>query len=105
MWFSVATLMKSAVDGAEAFWEESIFLVEASSDEEAKARARDLALKRENDYKSLSGESIAWRFDSIIQCYEIDEALSSGVEIFSMFLRKSEAQSLKRPFEDNEGGA
>jgi hypothetical protein len=75
-----------------------------SDDEEAALRqAQELATRPEAPYKNRNGDLISWQFVKVDRVYRIaEEELSSGVEVFSRFLRDSEAKSFMIPFEDVE---
>jgi hypothetical protein len=90
----------------EALWEESILLVSADSIEEAQRMAVNLGRNAETTYESASGETIVWKFDCIQSIYAIIVGLDahgrpseSGTEVFSRYMRASEAFSLLRPID------
>lgn len=96
MW-SVALLFErihpqSAKVPDDPLWEESIIVVEASSEEEAQKKAETLAKKDEVSFRAVSGEEVEWKFVGVIDSHEIlDEVVVEGTEVFSRFLRKKPA--------------
>lgn len=81
-------------------WEEQIIAVLARSEEEAYEKALSIALREEHSYFNDAGEQVSWKFQKIervfpMRCGEITE----GTELFSRFLKGSEAESLLRPME------
>ena len=103
MWFCAAVLKVAERNGerkADSLWEEQFFLIESDNEKLAWNEAEKLASRREAPYKNKKGELISWQFVKVDQVYAIpDEKLGSGVEVFSRFLRDSEAKSLMTPFE------
>lgn len=104
MWFCAAVLKVAERDGErrdDSLWEEQFFLVESDDEKLAWKEAEKLATRREAPYKNDQGELISWKFVKVDRVYAIpDERLVSGVEVFSRFLRDSEAKSLMTPFEE-----
>ncbi len=104
MWFCAAILKIAEHDGerrTDSLWEEQFFLVESDDEKLALKEAEKFATRREAPYKNGKGELISWQFVKVDRIYLIpDEKLGSGVEVFSRFLRDSEAKSLMTPFED-----
>jgi len=105
MWYGVNLLFKSVHDQAssnhEPLWEESVFLVEAASDEEARQAGEHLGKSKEHEYISATGDLVKWRFERVESVFGIlDDAISSGTEVFSRFLRESEVESILTPFKD-----
>ncbi len=105
MWFSVSFLyrsMRTPDGGKEPLWLESIRLLDALSEEDAEAQAKQIARSDEHSYEVDSGATVTWTFVSIERVFQIDSRdLTSGTEVFSRFLRSSEAESLLRPFDDD----
>src|ERR1700752_726196 len=102
MFYAVSTLLVGTHSSAshEPLWQECIFLVEADSPEAARERAMPLARQRETRYETAAG-AIEWRFHAVQSVFEIEtELLAHGMEVFSRFLRNSEASSLLEPIED-----
>ena len=102
MWFGVSMLIKGQCDGRreeDLLWEERIVLIHGASEEEAISTAKRIGKQSECDYETPEGEVIHWRFHSIERACQIDnDVMGHGVEVFSRFLRDSEAKSLLRPF-------
>ena len=102
MLFSASIPFRSEVTNrapSESLWEESIVLVSAQSEDDALVRATAIGKQREHSYPIESGEELRWIFDRVERIYTIDaEALESGTELFSRYLRASEVESLLTPF-------
>ena len=103
MWYAVSLFFKglhTPPGKMEPKWEESIRLVEASSEEEARDKAQKIGCSEEVSYKTQDG-SLTWKFERVERIYAIDEAkITDGTEVFSRFLRETEALSLLTPFDD-----
>jgi len=84
----------------EHLWEDRIVLIEASSDGDALAKAKEIGKRGEHDYVSATDDHISWLFVGVERVFEIGDAVSPGGELFSRFLRASEAKSLLTPFGD-----
>ena len=81
-------------------WEESIRLIEANSEDDARVKAQEIGRAEEHSYRTQDG-TVHWKFERIERLYAIDEPhLGNGTEVFSRFLRESEALSLLTPFDD-----
>jgi hypothetical protein len=107
MWFGVSLLLCGETPSrktSDLVWEENIVLVEAASCDEAKLLGANIGKGMEVEYDSASGEHIHWTFRNVTQVYEIQEQmiLRTGAEVFSRFLRNSEAESLTTPFYEDE---
>jgi len=109
MWFAANLFFRGRRSndrsGADDLWEERIVLVAASGETEARAAAEQIAKKEEHEYctDSASGDRLRWTFSKIERVFPIGEVtLSHGTELFSRFLRRSEVESLLRPFDDSE---
>src|SRR2546429_32691 len=105
MWYGVNLLFKSVHNQTpsdnEPLWEESVCLVEAASEEEAHQSGERLGRSKEHEYISATGDLVKWRFEKVESVYGIlDDAISSGTEVFSRFLRESEVASILTPFKD-----
>jgi hypothetical protein len=103
MWYAVNTLYRSEHTPTETqptLWEESIFLIEAGSEEDARSEAERIGRSRTHSYEVESG-LVIWSFQQIERVYAIDrEDLRSGTEVFCRFLRDSEVKSLLTRFDD-----
>ena len=104
MWFAVSVFMKSislAETEDQALWEESIVLVDADDEHRARTFGENFGRDAEHEYETASGDFLRWRFACVERVYPIDtDDLSHGTEIFSRFLRASEAASLLTPFDE-----
>src|SRR6266849_2104231 len=88
MWYSVSILMKSVsseVAGGALLWEETIILVAAKDESDARVK----------------GEKIRWTYDRVFKVFEINRGIiGDGTEVFSRFLRDSEVNSMSNPFDE-----
>jgi|SRR5579872_3695406 len=83
-------------------WEESIRLIDAVSEEDARIKASRIGQTEEHSYQTQDGHHLSWKFERVERVYAIDQAkILDGTELFSRFLRESEALSLLTPFEDD----
>jgi hypothetical protein len=103
MWFAASLLFRSSripQENKPTIWEESVRLVEASSEQEALKTAERLGVAQAQTYE-VEGGIIVWTFERVERVFSVDsDELQSGVEIFSRFLKDSEVQSLLKPFDD-----
>lgn len=104
-WFAVSVFLEGCQTDSplakENLWEERIVLVQAGSSSEACAKAAEWGRRQEHEYESMAGQPIQWRFRLVAKaCEVIAETLTDGTEVFSRFLRKSEADGLQAAFED-----
>jgi hypothetical protein len=87
-WFSVLTLMRGIrennPDSAPLF-DESLMLVKANSEEEAKEKAEKYCLKRyKTEHKKIDGETVSWKFVKIIEVTDrCEKTLYDGIQIYS----------------------
>ena len=106
MWWSASILMKTTSSSAKplsAPFEENIVLIKAPDETAAMREAEKIGRQGEHQYTSVTKDDIVVRFDGILSVYQIlHEELTSGVELFSRFLRTSEGESLRIPFNDEE---
>ena len=106
MWWSASILMKTTSSSAEplsAPFEENIVLIKAPDEAAAMEEAEKIGRQGEHHYTSVTKDDIVVRFDRVLSVYQIlHEELTNGVELFSRFLRQSEAESLQIPFNDEE---
>lgn len=104
MWYAASLLFKgsrSPASDAAPLWQESVRLISADSEDEARAKAQRLGQAERLSYE-VSGGTLTWVFERIERIYAIEEAaLADGAEVFSRFLRDAEVASLLTPFEDD----
>ncbi|WP_413937098.1 DUF4288 domain-containing protein [Nitrospira sp. BLG_1] len=108
MWYAASLFMKGIhiVDPPiKPLWEESIVLIEAPDDLRATEKAGEIGRSKEHSYyvDKPSRHEMRWEFIQVERVYEIDSStFSAGLELFSRFLRDSEAESLLTPFDDDK---
>ncbi len=104
MWFTASLLFKSNIPKepeAQALWEESIVLVSAADEEEARSKAEDIGKRREHEYLAAAGNEVRWTFEKIESIHQIlVEHLEHGTEVYSRFLSAAEVESLSNHFSD-----
>ncbi len=109
MWYAVSVIFHSIkTNGEVGFCEEIIYCIQPSVEEEkdekeiAEQKALSMAKERNLSYGIASGDTLTWIAVGVSGSYCIEvEQLTDGLEIFSRSLRKSEADSLLTPFEDD----
>ncbi len=109
-WYSVSLLFKSThlnEPEVSPLWEESIILIKANSEEEARRESIRIGKEAEHEYSVLYDQkeklrgTVKWTFEQIESIYQVEkENLAHGTELFSRFLRDSEVKSILTPFED-----
>jgi len=102
MWYSASLLFKGVHSPlrAEPLWEESVRLIKADTEDDAREKARRLGVAEKTSYRTSDGK-VTWIFDRIERVYAIDaESIVDGTELFSRFLRNSEVESLLTPMDD-----
>ena len=107
MWYSASLFFESVYDPPnedEALWEEQILLIAGATQAEAEAEAERLGRARELEYPSASGVRVRCVLRATRCCCIEDASLSSGTELFSRFLRASEAKSMLAPLGFVDGG-
>src|SRR4029079_13745014 len=101
MFYSASLLYRSTTpqrSSDQSLWEDSVLLIEAPSEEAARSMAEQIGKRGEHEYVSATNEHISWALVDVARGFEIGESLSPGTELFSRFLRSSEAKSLLTPF-------
>ena len=86
MWYGVKLLFESSIpdEHGRILQEESIRLVEAGDESEAKAKATVLGNSEEHEYANVCGETVRWRFVSVLEVQDLCEVkLFDGMEVFS----------------------
>jgi hypothetical protein len=103
MWYAANLLFQSThipTESKPTIWEESVRLVQARSEAEAREVAERIGRSKVQTYQVEDG-LVIWKFDRVERIYCIlDDELRSGSEVFSRFLRDSEVRSLLTPFND-----
>lgn len=102
MWFAVSLLYESEHSPelrSTPLWEESIRIVDALSQEDAVLAGEQFGKHRVNSYLA-DGVTVTWVFRGVQNAFPLEQdEVRPGVEVFSRFLRESEARSLLKPFE------
>lgn len=103
MWYAVNILYRSEhipTETKPTIWEESVLLIAAASEDEARSAGERIGRSRTHTYEVEDGLAI-WSFEQIERVYAIEgEELRNGTEVFSRFLTDSEVKSLLTRFDD-----
>lgn len=112
-WYTASIFLKSdhlTRPHISPLWEEKILMIEASSEMEAGQIAAKFGKDSECEYEVADGTPgnppgrLQWKFQKVERVTFIEsDQFTSGMEIFSRFLRDSEAVSLLTPFRDIKG--
>lgn len=101
MYYSVSLMYKSErTDSEPPLWEECIILVSAMDEIEAEKKAKKSIVANECEFTVSDSVKVAWKFHQVESVCLIEDKIEDGVELFSRFLRQSEAESILTPFED-----
>ncbi|MGB6407207.1 MAG: DUF4288 domain-containing protein [Planococcus donghaensis] len=98
-WYAVKVLYECIISGESSqepidiasprdhkTYEETLFLIEASSEEQAYALGEKEAIKQEVDYLNEYGQKVEWEFVKTIDCFNLfDRQLQTGTELYSRF--------------------
>ena len=103
MWFTASLLYKSRHPDqpeTERLWEESIVLIRAADEDEARRKAEEIGKDQEVEYVAAAGNQVQWTFERIESIHEVlAENLAHGTELFSRFLSLSAVENLLTPFQ------
>jgi hypothetical protein len=103
MWFCVSALSISEhnppVPPEQRVWEEHLFLLKANDAAHAKSRAEELARRLECSFEAANKSKVTWKFKRISKVHQLEGEPTDGAEVFSRFLKDSEARSLESPIE------
>jgi len=109
MWYVASAFFTSADSGSQqnlsALWEEVLLLIDAADDESAARAAEEIARSTEHEYavSQPTPHVLRWTFVKVERVNRVEDPLAHGTELFSRFLRATEAESLLRPFDDAQG--
>jgi hypothetical protein len=89
----------SDAPGYQKLFEENYVLVKASSDEDARQKALQLAQKGKQTYKNEYQESITWTLKHIVDVSPVlSENFEHGAELYTRFFRNYPAYVAFEPF-------
>src|SRR5262249_49642811 len=86
MWYGAKLIFESSIpdENGRILEEESIRLIEANDESDAQAKAIALGNSEQHEYGNAYGETVQWRFVSVLEIQDLCEArLFDGVEVFS----------------------
>src|SRR5947207_1307665 len=86
MWYGARLLFESSIpdERGRVLREESIRLVQAHDESEARAKAIALGNSEQHDYENAYGATVRWRFVSVLEIQDLCEPnVFDGMEVFS----------------------
>jgi hypothetical protein len=86
MWFAAKLLFESTVqhDDGRVLQEESIRLLQADDKSQAHSKATDIGNSEKHQYANSQGETVSWRFVSILEVQDLcEDNIFDGMEVFS----------------------
>jgi hypothetical protein len=87
MWFGAKLLFESTIphEDGRILQEESIRLIEANDELEAKSKANMLGKSEQHEYENADGETVRWRFVFVLEIQDLcEKSLFDGMEVFSL---------------------
>ena len=101
MYYSVSLMYRSErTDSEPPLWEECVILVSTMDEVEAEEKAKKSIVTNECEFTVSGSVKVTWKFHQVESVCLIEDKIEDGVELFSRFLRQSEAESILTPFED-----
>lgn len=96
-WYAAKLLFESKVDDSkqtdERLCEESIRLVLADNDDDARARAEELGRSESHEYPNEDGARVEWVFRDVLEVQDLCVSeIEPGVEVFSVLFWRSDSQ-------------
>jgi len=93
IWYSARVLFRCVVQGDKRkriLFEETIFLVRARYDEEARKNALAIARKKQLSYNNMFKQKVRWKFHKLLEVLPlIDQRMVPGAEVYwRLFERK-----------------
>jgi hypothetical protein len=93
-WYSAKLLFESAINGKrqeQPLCEESIRVLLEENEESARTKAEHIGRSAEHEYQNDAGETVSWRFVSVLEVQDLSAAsLEDGAEVFSTLFRKGD---------------
>lgn len=98
LWYSARIVMQAVHTQErvrEKLFEDSIILIRAASDEEARRRAEKVGRSREHAYLNMYGKRVEWVFFKLLDLVEVlEDPPRDGSEVYYRFLNKKELDRL-----------
>lgn len=92
MWYSARALFRCEVQGDKRkriLFEETIFLLRARFDAEARKNALKIARKKQHSYNNVYKERVRWKFHRLLEVLHlIDQRLVPGAEVYWRLFKK-----------------
>jgi hypothetical protein len=105
-WFWAAALFKAVHPKRPRkrhLWERTVFLVRAPDEAAARERARDVALRKEHEYITATGDQLRWTFQEVEEVQSLHDAeLGEGAEVYWQFFERVDRPKQKQGSADAE---
>jgi hypothetical protein len=59
------------------------YLIKAKDHESAQLIGRKLGSKNEHSYQNIYGEQVFWKYEKLIECFEVLDEIEDGAEVYS----------------------
>ena len=103
-WYSARVLFESRIDGVAlsgAILEESVRVLKAKDEAEARARAEEVARGAEHGYANEQGQTVSWHLVAVLDVQDLCETeIQDGTEVFSRMFRRDSADAAARGADD-----
>jgi hypothetical protein len=75
----------------DPLYEETVTIIEATSEQHATARAREFGTSRETQYLNEYGETITWSLKHVVDVSKITGPIGDGAEIYTRHFHNYDA--------------
>lgn len=99
-WFWDAALFKAVHlerPRKRHLWERTVFLVRAPDEASARERAREVALGKEHEYVTATGDRLRWAFQAVEEIQAlVQDQLAEGTEVYWQFFERVDRSAPER---------
>lgn len=99
-WFWAAVLFKAVHPDRPRkrhLWERKVFLVRATDEASARERAREVALGKEHEYVTATGDRLRWTFHAVEEIQAlVQDQLAEGTEVYWQFFERVDRSAPER---------
>lgn len=95
-WYAAKLLFEAEVDGepsGDVLCEESIRLIEADDEDDARKSAEIVGGRAEHEYVNEMGRTVRWCFRRVLEIQDLCESqIRHGTEVFSTMFRRDHSE-------------